>query len=359
MIVLVGGVVGWKVYLIRKVIAASVPMPQTVSTVAATYSEWQPQVEAVGSLRAIHGVEVTTEVAGLVRKLDFKSGSDARAGQTLVQLNADPDLAQLQALMAEANLAALTYHRDLIQYQAQAIGRAQLDTDIANLKSTREQEAAQAALVAKKTIRAPFNGLLGITTVNPGQYLNPGDAIVTLQSLDPIYVDFRLPQDNLSRVHVGQNVHVTADAFPGKAFEGTITSIDPLIDPSTRNFEAEATIRNPEHHLFPGMFVRTTVDAGATQRYLTLPQTAVTYNPYGQTVYLVHSPKEPTGHPTAALTFVVLGPSRGDQVAVLKGIAAGDVIVTGGQMKIKNGTQLAINNSVLPRDNPNPTPQEH
>lgn len=359
MVVLVAAVIGWKVHVIRKVIAASVPMAQTVSTATAAYSEWQPQVEAVGSLRAIHGVEVTTEVAGLVRRLDFKSGADARAGQTLVQLNADPDTAQLQALMAEANLAALTYHRDLIQYQAQAIGRAQLDTDIANLKSAREQEAAQAALVAKKTIRAPFNGLLGITTVNPGQYLNPGDAIVTLQSLDPIYVDFRLPQDNLSRVRVGQTVHVAADAFPGKTFEGTITSIDPLVDPSTRNFEAEATIRNPEHRLFPGMFVRTTVDAGAQERYLTLPQTAVTYNPYGQTVYLVRNPKGPSGHPTATLTFVVLGPSRGDQVAVLKGIAAGDLIVTGGQMKIKNGTELAINNSVLPRNNPSPTPQEH
>jgi len=359
MVVLVAAVVGWKVHVIRKVIAASVPMPQTVSTATAAYSEWQPQVEAVGSLRAIHGVEVTTEVAGLVRKLDFKSGSDAHAGQTLVELNADPDVAQLQALMAEANLAALTYHRDLIQYQAQAIGRAQLDTDIANLKSAREQEAAQAALVAKKTIRAPFNGLLGITTVNPGQYLNPGDAIVTLQSLDPIYVDFRLPQDNLSRVRVGQIVHVAADAFPGRTFEGTITSIDPLVDSSTRNFEAEATIRNPEHRLFPGMFVRTTIDVGAEQRYLTLPQTAVTYNPYGETVYLVRSPKTPAGHPTARLTFVTLGPSRGDQVAIVKGLEAGDVVVTGGQMKIKNGTQLAINNSVLPSDNPNPTPQEH
>ncbi len=359
MVALVAAVVGWKVHVIRKVIAASVPMPQTVSTATAAYSEWQPQVEAVGSLRAIHGVQVTTEVAGLVRRIDFKSGSNAKAGQTLVQLNADPDIAQLQALTAESNLAGLTYHRDLIQYQAQAIGRAQLDTDIANLKSTREQEAAQAALVAKKTIRAPFNGLLGITTVNPGQYLNPGDAIVTLQSLDPIYVDFRLPQDNLSRVSVGQTVHVAADAFPGKTFEGTITSIDPQVDPSTRNFEAEATIRNPEHRLFPGMFVRTTIDAGAEQRYLTLPQTAVTYNPYGETVYLVHRPKEPTGNPTAQLTFVTLGPSRGDQVAVLKGLQAGDVVVTGGQMKIKNGTQLAINNSVLPRNNPNPTPQEH
>lgn len=359
MVALVAAVVGWKVHVIRKVIAASVPMPQTVSTATAAYSEWQPQVEAVGSLRAIRGVQVTTEVAGLVRRIDFKSGSNAKAGQTLVQLNADPDIAQLQALTAESNLAGLTYHRDLIQYQAQAIGRAQLDTDIANLKSTREQEAAQAALVAKKTIRAPFNGLLGITTVNPGQYLNPGDAIVTLQSLDPIYVDFRLPQDNLSRVSVGQTVHVAADAFPGKTFEGTITSIDPQVDPSTRNFEAEATIRNPEHRLFPGMFVRTTIDAGARQRYLTLPQTAVTYNPYGETVYLVHSPKGPAGNPTAQLTFVTLGPSRGDQVAVLKGLQAGDMVVTGGQMKIKNGTQLAINNSVLPRNNPNPTPQEH
>ena len=359
MVVLVAALVGWKVIVIRKVIAASVPMPQTVSTATAAYSEWQPQVEAVGSLRAIHGVEVTTEVAGLVRKLDFKSGATAHAGQTLVELNADPDIAQLQALTAEANLAGLTYHRDLIQYQAQAIGRAQLDTDIANLKSTREQEAAQAALVAKKTIRAPFNGLLGITTVNPGQYLNPGDAIVTLQSLDPIYVDFRLPQDNLSRVHVGQTVHVSADAFPGATFQGTITSIDPQVDPSTRNFEAEATIRNPEHRLFPGMFVRTAVDAGKVERYLTLPQTAITYNPYGQTVYLVRNPTAPGGHPTAALTFVTLGPSRGDQVAIVKGIAAGDVVVTGGQMKIKNGTQLAINNSVLPRDNPNPSPQEH
>jgi membrane fusion protein, multidrug efflux system len=358
-VVLVAAVVGWKVHVIRKAIAASVPMPQTVSTTTAAYSEWQPQIEAVGSLRAIHGVEVTTEVAGLVRRVNFTSGTDACPGQTLVQLNADPDVAQLQALTAEANLAALTYHRDYIQYQAQAIGRAQLDTDAANLKNIREQEAAQAALVAKKTVRAPFGGRLGITTVNPGQYLNPGDPIVTLQTVDPVYVDFHLPQDNLSVVAVGQTVHVSTDTFPGSDFVGKITSIDPLVDPATRNFQAEAIVRNPEHKLLPGMFVRTTVDAGAQQRYLTLPQTAITYNPYGQTVYLVRNPKKAGGNPTAESIFVVLGPARGDQVAVLKGLNAGDVVVTGGQMKIKNGTELAINNSVLPRNNPNPTPQEH
>lgn len=362
MILLVGAAVGFnmvKAHFIRQAMAKNATLAQTVSTATAEYSEWQPQVQAVGSLRAIHGVEVTTEVAGLVRKVDFTSGSDARAGQTLVQLNADPDSAQLQALQAAANLAALTYHRDLIQYQAQAIGRAQLDTDAANLKSAREQEAAQAALVAKKTVRAPFGGRLGITTVNPGQYLNPGDPIVNLESVDPIYVDFHLPQDELARVTVGQTVHVTADAFGGKTFEGQITSIDSLVDPSTRNFQAEATIRNPEHKLLPGMFVRTTVDAGAKERYLTLPQTAITYNPYGQTVYLVRNPAKPGGHPTAQLIFVTLGPTRGDQVAVVKGLKEGEVVVSSGQMKIKNGSALAVNNSVLPLNEPNPTPQEH
>jgi membrane fusion protein (multidrug efflux system) len=360
-ILLVGAAVGFnmiKAHFIRQAMAKNASLPQTVSTATAEYSEWQPEVQAVGSLRAIHGVEVTSEVAGLVRKVDFKSGSDAHAGQTLVQLNADPDIAQLQALQAEANLAGLTYHRDLIQYQAQAIGRAQLDTGAANLKSAREQEAAQAALVAKKTVRAPFDGRLGITTVNPGQYLNPGDPIVTLESVDPIYVDFHLPQDELARIAVGQTVHLTADAFAGKTFEGTITSIDALVDPSTRNFQAEATIGNPDHKLLPGMFVRTRVDAGTKERYLTLPQTAITYNPYGVTVYLVRQPATPGGHPTAQLIFVTLGPTRGDQVAIVKGLKEGDVVVSGGQMKIKNGSQLVVNNSVLPLNEPNPSPQE-
>jgi membrane fusion protein (multidrug efflux system) len=361
-IVLVGGAVGWnmlKAHFIHQAMAQNASPPQTVSTATAEYSAWQPEVQAVGSLRAIHGVEVTTEVAGLVRDVDFKSGTDARAGQVLLQLNADPDIAQLQALTAEANLAALVYHRDLIQYQAQAISRSQLDTDSANLKSTREQEAAQAALVAKKTVRAPFSGRLGITTVNPGQYLNPGDPIVTLESVDPIYVDFKLPQDELSRVAVGQTVHLMADAFPGEKFQGKITSIDPLVDPSTRNFQAEAIIDNPGHKLLPGMFVRTTVDAGQQRQYLTLPQTALTYNPYGETVFLVRSPAKPGGHPTAELAFVTTGPTRGDQVAILKGLKAGDVVVSSGQLKIKNGTPLVVNNSVLPLANPHPSPQEH
>lgn len=359
---LLAAVVGFNLFkarIIRQVMAKNASPPQTVTTATAVYSNWQPEVAAVGSLRAVHGVEVTTEVAGLVREVDFRSGSDVRAGRVLVQLNADPDIAQLQALTAEANLAALVYRRDLIQYQAQAIGRAQLDTDAANLKSAREQEAAQAALVAKKTVRAPFSGRLGITTVNPGQYLNPGDGIVTLESVDPIYVDFKLPQNELSRIAVGQTVHVTTDAFPGGEFSGKITSIDPLVDSSTRNFEVEATVANPKRRLLPGMFVRTAVESGAKERYITLPQTAITYNPYGETVFLVRNAATPAGHPTAQLVFVTLGPTRGDQVAVLKGMAAGDVVVTSGQLKLKNGTPLTVDNRIVPLDSPNPSPQEH
>jgi membrane fusion protein (multidrug efflux system) len=359
-VLLLGGIVGFnlfKAHMIRKVMAKNASPAQTVSTTIIEYSKWQPQVKAVGSLRAVHGVQVTTEVAGLVRSVDFKSGQDVRAGQALVQLNAAPDIAQLRALTAEANLAGLVYHRDLIQYQAQAISRAQLDTDEANLKSAQDQEAAQAALVAKKTVLAPFSGRLGITTVNPGQYLNPGDAIVSLEALDPIYVDFMLPQDELARVASGQSVHVTTSTFGDQGFQGKITSIDPLVNPSTRNFEAEATIPNPGHRLLPGMFVRVAVDAGAPVRYLTLPQTAIAYNPYGETVFLVRNAG--SAHATVELTFVTLGPTRGDQVAVVKGLKQGDVVVTSGQMKLKNGTRILVNNSVQPLDSANPSPQEH
>jgi len=362
MAVLLGAVVAWnmiKAHFISKFMAKNASRPQTVSTALVGSSSWQPEIRAVGSLRAVHGVEVTTEVAGLVREVKFKSGTDVHAGQALVQLNADPEIATLKSLTAEAHLAKLTYQRDVIQYRARVIGKAVLDAATANWKSAEAKKASEAALVAEKTIRAPFNGRLGITTVNPGQYLDAGASIVTLQSLNPIYVDFRLPQDDLSRVKVGQTVHVTADGFPGSVFTGRVTAINPLVDPSTRNFEAEATIDNPHRKLKPGMFVRTVVESGAPRRYLTLPQTAISYNPYGDTVFVVHAGAKPSDTPTAQEVFVTLGPTRGDQVAVLKGLSAGERIVTSGQMKLKNGTRLTINNSVQPLNNPNPTPQEN
>jgi membrane fusion protein (multidrug efflux system) len=243
-----------------------------------------------------------------------------------------------------------------VQFEAQAISRAQLDSDAADLKNRRAQVEAQAALVAKKTLRAPFAGRLGITTVNPGQYLNPGDKVVTLQSIDPIFVDFRLPQQQLSRISVGQILHVTTDAFAGQTFEGKITAIDPRVDSATRNFQVEASVNNSARKLLPGMFGRVAVLAGDVQHYLTLPQTAITYNPYGATVFVAQ--KAADGTLVAQQVFVTVAATRGDQAAIVSGIKEGDIVVTSGSLKLKNGAPLLVDNKVQPRNDPNPAPQE-
>jgi membrane fusion protein (multidrug efflux system) len=357
LIVLVAGI---KTYQIMGYIAQAkknAAPAQTVTTIVARYSDWQPEISAVGSVRAVRGVDITTEVTGLVRSVDFRSGDDARRGQVLVRLNSDADVATLHSLEAAADLAATVYARDKVQFEAQAISQAQLDSDAADLKNKKAQAAAQAALVEKKILRAPFDGRLGITTVNPGQYLNTGDKVVTLQELDPVYVDFRLPQEQLAQVHPGLEVRLSLDAFPGESFPGKINAVDPLVDSGSRNFQAEATVANPTRKLLPGMFVRVTVLSGAQQHYLTLPQTSITFNPYGSTVFLVE--KDEKGKRTAQQGFVTTGPARGDQIAVLKGIKEGDEVVTSGQLKLKNGTPLAISTLAQPSDAANPKPQEH
>ncbi len=349
----------WKANLLEGIRKKNAAPPQTVSAASAQFTDWQPELSAVGSLRAVRGVDVTTEVTGLVRSLHFKSGDEVKAGQILLELNADPEIAQQHALEAAADLAQTVLNRDQEQFEAQAISQAQLDADAADLKNKRAQAAAQAALVAKKVIRAPFDGRLGITTVNPGQYLNTGDKIVTLQAVDPIYVDFKLPQQQLALIAGGQSVNLTTDSYPGVRFAGRINAIDPRVDVSTRNFQAEATVPNPDRKLLPGMFARVAVVAGEAKRYLTLPQTAITYNPYGATVFLAQ--KKPGGSDKdliAQQSFVTLGPTRGDQVAVLKGVREGDQVVTSGQMKLVNGAPLIIDNSVLPANDPHPSPQE-
>jgi len=364
----------FKSYAIRKALAQNVAPAQTVTAATAEYSDWQPTLDAVGSVRAVRGVDITTEVAGLVRAIRFRSGEEVAAGQVLVELNADSDRAQLNALEAAADLAAVVYGRARAQYAVQAVAKSEIDADEADLKSKRAQVAAQAAIVAKKMLRAPFAGRLGITTINPGQYLNPGDKVVTLQTLDPIYVDFRLPQGELAHVSKGQTVRVTADAYPGEQFTGKVTAIDPRVDAASRNFQIEALVENSPRHLVPGMFARVSVASGGTQRYLTLSQTAINYNPYGATIFLV---KDATGaaakggsgtpgpagaasppHLTVEQRFVTLGPKRGDQVAVIRGVDQGDLVVTSGQMKLRNGTPVVIDNSVVPTNDAHPSPQE-
>jgi membrane fusion protein (multidrug efflux system) len=358
---LFGAIFGFQAFKAKKIkefMAATKMPPAKVTAMKAEMQNWQPRLEGVGSLRAIHGVDVTSEIEGLVREVLFTSGEEAKEGQLLVQLNADADAAQLRALEADAELARTVYERDKAQFAVQAVSQAVLDADAANLKSKEAQVAQQAAVVEKKTIRAPFGGRLGINAVNLGQYVNPGDKIVTLQSLDPIYADFTMPQQQLARLHIGQTVTATTDSYPGRAFSGKITAINPKVDPETRNVQVEATMANPRHTLLPGMYVSITVEAGKPAPYLTLPQTAVTYNPYGESVYLVEESKGPDGKPllTARQTFVTVGETRGDQVAILTGIKPGDMVVTSGQLKLKNGSAVIIDNAITPANNPAPEP---
>lgn len=350
---------GFVSFMMKRFFASQSPV-ETVSTIKAEYQTWQHTLKATGSVRAIKGVNVTTELAGMVKNIYFTPGSTVEQGTVLVQLNADSDVAQLLALQATAELARITYERDKAQYAFKAVSKQTVDADLQNLKNALAQVAQQAANVEKKTIRAPFTGHLGISAVNPGQYLNPGDKVVNLQSLDPIYVDFYLPQQALAHLRMGQEVQVKSDTFPKQVFKGKITTIDPAVDTNTRNVEVEATLSNPKYELTPGMFVAAEVDTGAPQRYITLPQAAISYNPYGDIVYIVRKGgkdkhgKENKDLLIAKQAFVVTGPTRGDQVAVLQGVKEHDVVVTSGQLKLKNGSVVAINNKVQPSNSPTP-----
>lgn len=366
---------------IRALIAAvPKPAPQTVSTAQVQKLQWQTQFTAVGTLNPVRGADLSTEVAGLVRTVHFKSGQDVKAGALLVELNADSDIALLHSAEAAAAQAATVLKRDQAQLAVQAVSQAQIDADTNDLKAKRAQVEQQAAVVAKKSIRAPFSGRLGITALNPGQYVNAGDKLVTLQTLDPIYADFSLPQQQLAGLAVGQVVNLTVDTFPGQSFTGKINAISPKVDSATRNVQVEATVLNPKLLLLPGMFANVKIDIGGVQEQLTLPSTAVTYNPYGSTVYVVKEaepPKagaagaagaagtpapaaNPSGKPqlVAEQVFIETGPTRGDQISIVKGLKAGQVVVSSGQNKLKNGSPVTVDNSVQPTNDAAPTPQE-
>lgn len=328
-----------------------------VSAMKLRYSLWQPKIKASGSVRAIKGVNVTTELAGMVATIYFTPGANVRQGDVLVQLNANTELAQFNSAQANAELAIITYERDQKQYAVHAVSKQILDNDFQNMKSLQAQAAQANATLMKKTIRAPFTGRLGISAVNPGQYLNAGDKVVSLQMFDPIYVDFYVPQQELERLSVGQPVVVTADTFPNKKFLGKITTIDPIVDVNTRNVAVEATVNNSELLLTPGMFATAEVDVGKAERFLTLPQTAISFNPYGNIIYIIRqNGKDKKNNPILIVkqVFVATGETRGDQITLLQGAKEGELVVTSGQLKLRNGVQVAINNSISPSDNPRP-----
>ncbi len=337
------------------------PPVQTVSTVHARPASWQPQLRAVGSLHAYQGADLAFEVAGLVTRIGFQPGQDVAAGTLLVQLRDDTDRAQLAALRASLVLAQQTFARDATLLKSNAIAKADYDTAAANLANIQAQIVEQQAVVDKKAIRAPYSGRVGIRQVDVGQYVNAGTTIVTLQQLNPIYVDFQVPQQQLSALGVGGRVTIATDSFPGTTFAGTVTAFDPKVDPTTRNVHVRASIQNPEAKLLPGMFATVIVSYGAAQNPITLPQTAVVFSPYGDTVFVVTKGQDANGHETltAQQRFVTLGDTRGDQIAVLSGIKPTDDVVSAGQIKLKNGSPIAVNNQIALPNQAAPTPKDN
>jgi len=361
--VLMGLIIGFNLFktiMIKKYLAGAGSPPATVTTMVVGDDEWQPQLLASGSLRAYRGVELSTEVNGIIKSVFVKSGMDVKEGTLLMSLVQDADLAQLHALQAQADLAKVVNERDRQQLAIEAISKNAFDSSSADYKAKAAQVEQQMALVAKKNLKAPFSGRVGIVSTNPGQFINSGDKILTLQTIDPVFVDFTLPQNVAAQIKKDQVVNVVSDGFGNQIFKGKITAVSPKVDSNTRNIQVEALVSNPDKKLLPGMFASLKVDLGDKVRYITVPQTAVTYNPYGSVIYIAKQGTANDGKPSteAQQVFVTTGPTRGDQVAILKGIQIGDTIVTSGQLKLKNGTPLIVNNDVIPGNNPNPTPQE-
>lgn len=367
-VVLFGGIFGFEAFknvMIKNFIAKTSNPPQTVSTTKAVELPWRQTLESVATLRAHSGADLSPQVAGIVDSIHFKSGEDVKKGQLLISLNAQADLAKLDAMKAAEHIASVTYDRDKKQYNARAISEQVLDVDAANLKQAQANVAQQQALVNYDNVRAPFSGRLGIRQVDIGQYLNPGTTIVTLQSLDPIYADFYMPQKTLDEIKVGQKVEAKTDALPGETFNGDIVAISPKVDTGTLNVQIRALLKNPNHKLLTGMYATVDVITGAPHVYVTLPQTAITYNPYGDTVYLVapaDGEKDEQGKGSKLIAkqqFITVGDTRGDQIQILKGVKVGQTVITAGQIKLHNGSPIVINDQIQPSDDAHPTPQEH
>jgi membrane fusion protein (multidrug efflux system) len=358
-------IVGIKVWTIKTMISSmKPPEAPTVTTIKATYQDWQPSLAAVGTLRAAKGADLAFDVSGVITQVELTSGSDVEQGQLLVQLRNDDEMARLRQAEAGAALAKVTLDRNRRQLAVKALSQAAYDNAAADLKAKQAAVQQAQAVVAKTQLRAPFAGRAGIVTLSPGAYVNAGTTVVTVQQLDPVYVDFSVPQRSLGELKAGQRVALTLDAFAGKTFEGAVSALDPKVDGDTRNVRVEASIPNRDGLLMPGMFAKVEVDVGTLQRQLTLPQTAITFNPYGETVFVVTpaSGKDADGKPalpTAQQGFVQTGSKRGDQISIVSGLDEGTEVVTSGQLKLKNGTSLKIDNSQQPKNDPNPTPQEH
>jgi membrane fusion protein (multidrug efflux system) len=336
------------------------PPPEAVTTIVAQQESWPATLSAIGTMAAVQGVTVSADLPGIVDRINFDSGKSVREGDVLVQLDTRQEQAQLAAVEAQRDLANLNFYRMQGLVKDGAISRADYDRSAAEQKETEARVGEIRATIERKTIRAPFSGILGIRQVNLGQYLSGGDAIVPLQALHPIYVNFGVPQQEAGQARVGRHVRITTNDLSGNAFVGRITAIDSIVDEATRNVQVQATLPNPDGRLRPGMFVQTEVIVGASRFVVTLPASAISYAPYGDSVFVVTDLKDDSGQTYRGVRqqFVKLGGARGDQIGVVSGVKPGDEVVTSGVFKLRNGAAVLVNNKVRPGNNPAPKPED-
>jgi len=336
--------------------AAMQPPPDAVTTIVAAEEQWPSTLNAIGTVAAVQGVTVSADLPGVVDRIAFDSGQSVQKGDVLVQLDTRQEQAQLTGAESQLELARLNHERMKGLVQQDAVSRAEYDTAAATLQQAEARLSEIRATIERKTIRAPFSGVLGIRQVNLGQYLTGGAAVVPLQSLDPIYVNFAVPQQDVPQMRIGRTIHITANEPGGGGFTGRISAIDSVIDQATRNEQVQATLSNPGGKLRPGMFVQTQVMLGAPQHVIALPASAINYAPYGDSVFIVDNMKSDQGHPYRGVRqqVVKLGAARGDQIAVLSGIKPGEEVVTSGAFKLRNGAPIQVNNSVQPANNAAP-----
>jgi len=336
------------------------PPPEAVTTIVAKKGSWPVTLSAIGTVAAVQGVTVAADLPGVVDRVSFDSGQSVRQGDVLVQLDTRQEQAQLAAMVAQHELARLNFDRLEGLVSEGAITRAEYDRAAADQKQTDAGAGEVRARIERKTIRAPFSGILGIRQVNLGQYLSSGDPIVALQALDPIYVNFSVPQDAIGEMRVGRQIGVTTGDGARVDYTGQITAIDSTVDQTTRNITIQATLANPRGTLRPGMFVQTEVALGATRSIVALPASAISYAPYGDSVFVVTDLKDSSGKTYRGVRqqIVKLDGTRGDQVAVVSGLKPGDEVVTSGVFKLRNGAAVFVNNKVRPANNPSPKPED-
>ena len=337
------------------------PPPEAVTTIVASEAKWPATLNAIGTVEAVHGVTVSADLPGVVEDIDFDSGRNVRAGHVLVRLDTRQERAQLAAAEAQRELAQLDFERSRKLLEKGVISQAEYDRLSAGSKQAEARVGEIQATIERKKIRAPFSGVLGIRQVNLGQYLEGGNAVAPLQSMDPVYVNFSVPQQDVAVLKRGAEVRVAADSPAVAGPAGRITAINSIVDEATRNVQIQATFRNPNGRLRPGMFVEVEAKLGSSSPVVALPASAVSYAPYGNSIFVVSDLKGPNGKAYRGVQqrFVKLGSGRGDQIAVVSGLKPGEVVVTSGVFKLRNGAAIVVNNKVQPGNDPTPKPEDN